>query len=122
MNAKVETPEYRLDLVKWLVVIALVAAGVIANSYYAELPLWYRVPALLVAGIVALLIATQTAKGAATLALLRESVVEVRRVVWPTRPETNQTTLIVVAVVVVMAFLLWLLDSSLGFLASLILG
>ncbi|TIR54961.1 MAG: preprotein translocase subunit SecE, partial [Mesorhizobium sp.] len=47
---------------------------------------------------------------------------EIRKVVWPTRQETTQTTLIVVAVVLVMALLLWGLDSLLGWLVSLIVG
>lgn len=42
--------------------------------------------------------------------------------VWPTRQETTQTTLIVVAVVLVMALLLWGLDSLLGWLVSMIVG
>ena len=47
---------------------------------------------------------------------------EIRKVVWPTRQETTQTTLIVVAVVLVMALLLWGLDSLLGWLVSMIVG
>ncbi|MEX5381397.1 preprotein translocase subunit SecE, partial [Acinetobacter towneri] len=54
--------------------------------------------------------------------LLKEARVEIRKVVWPTRQETMQTTLIVVAVVLVMALLLWGLDSLLGWLVSLIVG
>jgi preprotein translocase subunit SecE len=53
---------------------------------------------------------------------MKEAQVEVRRVVWPTRQEVNQTTLVVVAVVLVMAVILWGLDSLLGWLASLIIG
>lgn len=47
---------------------------------------------------------------------------EARKVVWPTRQETTQTTLIVVAVVLLMSLLLWALDSLLGWLVSLIVG
>ncbi|WP_438504165.1 preprotein translocase subunit SecE [Acinetobacter towneri] len=53
---------------------------------------------------------------------MKEARVEIRKVVWPTRQETMQTTLIVVAVVLVMALLLWGLDSLLGWLVSLIVG
>ncbi|MBP5143215.1 preprotein translocase subunit SecE, partial [Pseudomonas chlororaphis] len=53
---------------------------------------------------------------------VKEARTEIRKVVWPTRQETTQTTLIVVAVVLVMALLLWGLDSLLGWLVSLIVG
>jgi preprotein translocase subunit SecE len=77
---------------------------------------------LVTAGIVAIFVAVNTSKGNALWTLLQEAQIEVRKVVWPTRQETNQTTLIVVAVVLFMAVVLWLLDTLLGWLASLIIG
>lgn len=118
----IEEQEYKLDYLKWLFVVLVVAGGVFANSYYSEFPLYYRVPALLAGALVAIFVAANTAKGAALLQLFRESVVEVRKVVWPTKAETNQTTLIVIAVVFVMGLILWGLDTLLGWIASLILG
>ncbi|TQV67298.1 preprotein translocase subunit SecE [Exilibacterium tricleocarpae] len=122
MNAKVEAPSFRLDGLKWLLVLLLVAAGVVGNSYFSDFSLLYRVLGLVGIGLVAAFVAVNTAKGAALWALLREAQTEVRKVVWPSRQETNQTTLIVVAVVLLMAILLWLLDALLGWLASLIIG
>lgn len=122
MNAKTEAPESRLDLLKWILVALIVAGGVLGNSYYSEVSLAYRVPVLLVATLIAVAIAVKTAKGAALWGLLREAVVEVRKVVWPTVQETHQTTLIVIIVVLIMAVILWALDSLLGWIASLILG
>ena len=122
MNQKVEI-QTRFDWAKWIVVVGLVAAGVIANQVYSDqLQLYYRVPALLVGAVVALFIAAQTAKGAAFWNLLKESLVEVRRVVWPSVQETHQTTLIVLVTVVIMMIILWILDSLFGWVASLILG
>jgi preprotein translocase subunit SecE len=40
--------------------------------------------------------------------------VEVRKVVWPTRQETLQTTMIVLLMVMLVALLLWAFDSLLG--------
>lgn len=122
MNTKSEAKEYRLDALKWLAVFGLVAVGVVGNSHFSAEPILYRVLALLVLGAVALLISVQTEKGAGIWRLLRESVVEVRKVVWPSRQETNQTTLIVIAVVIVMAIILWLLDTLFGWIASMIIG
>lgn len=122
MNTKSEAKEYRLDPVKWLLVVGLVAVGVVGNSHFSAEPILYRVLGLLVLAVVAILISLQTEKGSSLWRLLRESLVEVRKVVWPSRQETNQTTLIVIAVVIVMSIILWLLDTFFGWVASLIIG
>jgi preprotein translocase subunit SecE len=122
MNVKAEAKDSRFDLLKWLLVAALVIAGVVGNQYFSAEPILYRVLALLVVAALAGLIALQTSKGKAFWVLAKEARVEIRKVVWPTRQETTQTTLIVVAVVLVMAMLLWGLDSLLGWLVSLIVG
>ena len=122
MNTKVEAKDSRFDLLKWLAVAALVAVGVVGNQYFAAEPLLYRVLALLVLAALAAWIATRTSEGSSFLVLAKEARAEIRKVVWPTRQETMQTTLIVVAVVLVMALLLWGLDSLLGWLVSLIVG
>jgi preprotein translocase subunit SecE len=122
MNVKAEAKDSRFDLLKWLLVAALVIVGVVGNQYFSAEPILYRVLALLVVAALAGLIALQTSKGQAFWVLAKEARVEIRKVVWPTRQETTQTTLIVVAVVLVMALLLWGLDSLLGWLVSLIVG
>ena len=108
MNAKAEAKETRFDVLKWVVVVALVAVGVVGNQYFSAEPILYRVLALLALAAVAAVVALQTAKGQAFFVLAKEARAEIRKVVWPTRQETTQTTLIVVAVVLVMALLLWL--------------
>ncbi|MBN8430480.1 preprotein translocase subunit SecE [Microbulbifer salipaludis] len=122
MNAKVEAKTFRLDGLKWLLVVLLVGAAVAGNSYYAEFPLLYRVLAIVVLCLAAVFVAVQTEKGNALWTLVREAQNEVRRVVWPTRQEATQTTLIVVVFVLLMAVILWALDSGLGWIASKIIG
>lgn len=122
MNINSEEKVYRLDLVKWLVVIALVIVGVVGNSHFSTEPLYLRALALVALAVAALFVGYNTEKGAGLWELVQGSVVEVRKVVWPSRQETNQTTLIVLAVVVFMAFVLWVLDTSVGFIASKIIG
>ncbi|WP_066967247.1 preprotein translocase subunit SecE [Microbulbifer sp. Q7] len=122
MNAKVEAKTFRLDGLKWLLVVLLVGAAVAGNSYYAEFPLLYRVLAIVVLCLAAVFVAVQTEKGNALWTLVREAQNEVRRVVWPTRQEATQTTLIVVVFVLLMAVILWALDSGLGWVASKIIG
>jgi preprotein translocase subunit SecE len=124
VNAKTDNSEnnYPLNWLRWLVVVVLVAGGVVANSVYGDMPLLYRVIGLIVLALIALFVAVNTQQGASVWAILKESQTEVRKVVWPTRQETNQTTLIVVALVILMAFILWGLDAFFGWLASLIIG
>ena len=120
MNIKAEAKDSRFDVVKWLVVAALVLVAVVGNQYCSAEPILYRVIALLALAVIAAFVALQTSKGRSFFILLKEARVEIRKVVWPTRQETTQTTLIVVAVVLVMALLLWGLDSLLGWLVSMI--
>ena len=122
MNQVVEAKEYRFDSLKWAVVIGLLVAGIVGNSYFSDFAVLYRVLALVAIAVVAAFVAVQTASGAKFWTFLREAQVELRRVVWPTNQEVNQTTLVVLAVVVIMGILLWMLDSLLGWLASLIIG
>ncbi|RYY72998.1 MAG: preprotein translocase subunit SecE [Gammaproteobacteria bacterium] len=122
MNIKSEEKEYRLDFAKWAVVAILVALGIYGNSHFSAQPLLYRTLALIALAAVALFVAYSTEKGAGIWSLIQGSVVELRKVVWPTRQEVNQTTLIVVAVVIVMSLILWALDTTLGFVASKIIG
>ncbi len=114
MSSKAETGEYQLDGLKWLVVLAIVAGGIYANSYYAAIESLFRALAGVLITAAAVGVALQTQKGAWAWNLAKEARVEVRKVVWPTTQETTQTTLIVVGVVILVALILWGLDSSLS--------
>lgn len=122
MNAKTQAQSGGANGVKWLVVLLLIAGGVAGNVYYSDQSLLYRVLGLVALALLAAYIAVQTIQGAAFWRLAKEARVEIRKVVWPTRQESTQTTLIVLAFVVVMALLLWGLDSLLGWIVSLIIG
>ena len=122
MSAAKEEKQSQLDGLKWLLVAALLGGAVYGNYYYSAESLLYRVLVLVVVAAIAAFIALQTSKGHAFWALLKGDYTESRRVVWPTRQERNQTTLMVVAVVLLMSLILWGLDSLFGWLASMIIG
>ncbi len=122
MSSKAEATSSPLNVLKWCLVVALIAAGVVGNQYYADQSMLYRVLGLVALGAVAIAVALSTSQGVAFSTLVKEARIEIRKVVWPTRPETLQTTFIVLAVVLVAALILWGLDSILGWLASLIIG
>lgn len=116
MKAKAEAQPASLDALKWSLVVGLISGAVVGNMYYAEMALIYRVLGVTVLSILAAAVFLTTAKGQKLKNLAREARIEIRKVVWPTRPETTQTTLIVLATVAVVAFLLWLVDSLLSWL------
>ena len=122
MNVLTEEKQYRFDSIKWLVVLALVGGAIYANWYYSAESALYRVIGLLVVMLVAAFVASITEKGAAVIDLAIGARTEWRKVVWPTKQERNQTTLIVVAVILLMAMILWGIDSLLSWVASLIMG
>lgn len=111
-----------LDWLKWLVVAALLGGGVYGNWYYQDESLLIRVAALLVGAAVAGFIAVQTERGRSVWTLLKEARSEIRRVVWPSNQETNQTTLVVLVLVLIFALILWGLDTLLSWIVSSIIG
>jgi preprotein translocase subunit SecE len=110
MSEKTENQSNALDMFKWVVVFALLAGLVTANTVYGEISVLYRAIAAVVVVVIAGFIAASTEKGSTFLSFAKESRTEVRKVVWPTRQEANQTTLIVLAATLVMALILWGLD------------
>ncbi len=122
MKTKADSQESQYDGVKWTLVVLLVAVAVAGNAYFSEESLLYRVLAVVAIALVAGFVALQTAKGKQFVTLVRDARIEMRKVVWPTRQETTQTTLIVVAVVLLMALVLWALDSLLSWAVSGVIG
>ena len=112
-----------LDKIKLAVALLLVALGVWGYYYLSEQALILRVLSV-VAGLVAGgAVAWFSASGREFALFAGESVAEVKKVVWPTRKETMQTTAAVFAFVVVMAVFLWLSDKTLEWvLYDLVLG
>jgi preprotein translocase subunit SecE len=111
MVAKTETEvSNKLDTVKLIVSLMILLAGIAGFYYYAEESLLYRVLGLVAVVMVAAGIALTTATGQAILSFGRESRTEVRKVVWPTRQETIQTTLMVVVAVIIIGIFLWIVD------------
>ena len=92
-----------------MAVLAL-AAGIGGYYYLGDQTLVVRVLALLGALAVAVAIAMQTELGRATWTFTREARQELRKVVWPSRKETTQMTLVVVAMVVIVSLFLWVVD------------
>jgi len=114
MVAKTETEvSNKLDTFKLVIAIAILLAGIGGFYYYVDASLLYRVLGLVGVVMVAAGIAFTTSTGHAILSFGREARAEVRKVVWPTRQETVQTTLMVVVAVIILGIFLWLVDMML---------
>jgi len=122
MNAQVNSSNSVFDYFKWFVVIALVVSAIGGNYYFSAESLIFRVLGVIVLLALAIGVALATEKGKSVNRLRKEAWVEVRKVVWPTRQETVQTTLVVIGFVLVVALILWAVDSLLGWLVSIVIG
>ncbi|GIU02526.1 preprotein translocase subunit SecE [Shewanella algidipiscicola] len=122
MTTNTENQGNSLDMVKWGVVVILLAAAIIANQMYSEASVLVRAIGVVVAFAIAGFIALQTEKGKQALAFARESHIEVRKVVWPTRQEALNTTFIVLAATGILALILWGMDAVLLRIVNFITG
>ena len=119
----VETISTGTDKLKLAVAALLVVGGVVAFYALGKQDLWLRVVALIVLFAAAVATFFTSESGKQLIAYGRDSVKEVRKVVWPTRKEALQMTGYVFAFVFVMALFLWLTDKTLEWLLyDLILG
>ncbi len=98
------------DKIKLLLAVMLLVGGVGGFYYYADQSTLIRVLGLLGVVAMTIVIALQTQAGRNAWEFLHEARNEIRKVVWPSRKETTQTTLIVFIVVILVAIILWLLD------------
>lgn len=115
MATNSETQGSVLDTVKLLLALVVLVLGIWGFYYFAQEALLYRVLGILAAVGIAIGIAATTAKGKSLIGFLGTSRSEVRKMVWPTRAETMQTTLMVFIMVVILAIFLWFIDMLLGF-------
>jgi preprotein translocase subunit SecE len=122
-NPNVETVSTVADKAKLALAIAVVLAGISGFYFLEQQPMVVRVAAVLGGLILGFAVAWFSEPGRRFIGFARESYTETRRVVWPDRKETLQTTLAVFAFVFTMALFLWIVDKSLEWvLYDLILG
>lgn len=119
-NSQVEATGF--DTVKLIVAVAIVIGAILGFYYLDAYSQLLRVLGLLVMVGIAAFIIYQTAVGRSVWSFASASKTEVRKVVWPSRQETVQTTLIVFAMVLVMGIVLWLFDMMLGAILKALTG
>lgn len=127
MSTHTEEQSSSLDTIKLIVAILLLLVG-IAGFYYFEswqgkpVSIFLRVLGLLAVIAIAAVVALSSLPGKRLLGFMRDSRLEVRKMVWPTRAETMQTTLMVIVIVLILSIFLWGVDSLLGWGVKTVLG
>ena len=111
-----------VDIVKSVIAGLLAVAGVAAFYYFGDKIMIARVGMVLGGLVAGSLLFLTTEWGRQFKTYGQESLEEVRKVVWPTRKETLQTTGIVFVFVVIMALFLWLVDASLLWVVKKLIG
>ena len=111
-----------VDKIKIAAAALLVAAGIAGFYYLGQSPMIVRVLTVMAGLAVAAGVLWTSEPGKQFYAFAQESVTETKKVVWPTRKETLQTTGIVFAFMVVMALFLWIVDASLLWVVKKLLG
>lgn len=119
MSENIGPREEKFDGLKWALILVLIGGGIWANFHFEEQVAWaLRLAGGIVVFLAAFAVFLSTEKGAEFWGFAKESRMELRKVVWPTRPETIQSTVVVAVMVVVMSLLLWGVDSVLMWIVS----
>jgi preprotein translocase subunit SecE len=99
----------------------IVLAAMVGFYYLSTSPLVVRIGVLLAGVALGAAVGWTSEPGKQFYAYTQDAIAETKKVVWPSRKETVQTTLIVVAFVIVMALFLWVVDASLVWLVKVLI-
>jgi len=110
MNTQAKEGASVVDVLKYVFSVVLVGAGIVAFYQFSEFSQLYRVLGMVIVVVMSLALMMTTAVGRNSWVFAQEARQEVRKVVWPSRSETMQTTLMVFAMVVIVGLILWVLD------------
>jgi preprotein translocase subunit SecE len=123
MSAQTETSESGvLDILKLLIAAGVLTGGLFGYYWYLEWSQPLRVLLVLGGTIAGVAIAMTSTQGRRLWAFIQGSRIEIRKVVWPTKQETTQTTIAVFVFTLIMALFFWGLDSFLLWLTRTLVG
>ncbi|MBM3350335.1 MAG: preprotein translocase subunit SecE [Betaproteobacteria bacterium] len=111
-----------VNKIKMLAAVLLLVAGLAGFYLLADKALVLRILAVMAGLVAAIAVLRTTPLGQQALSFVGDAVLEARKVVWPTRKETIQTTLVVFALVVVMAAFLAVVDIGFAYMVKSLMG
>jgi preprotein translocase subunit SecE len=111
-----------LDTAKLIAAVAILVGGIAAFYLLGDLPTALRWLIVLASLGIGIAVALQSEQGRAFAGFVQGSRVELRKVVWPTKEETRNTTLVVFVAILVMGIFFWILDWVLGAITRALTG
>jgi len=110
MNTKADSTHGVADTAKLVLAVLVLVGGIAAYYYFENESILLRVAGLLVALAIGAVIAFQSLQGRMLWRFIQGSRNEIRKVIWPTRQETLQTTLTVLVFALILGVFFWILD------------
>jgi preprotein translocase subunit SecE len=122
MDSRLETGPTALDTAKLFLACLILVGGIFAYYFYTDVSVLWRAIGVLVAFLAALGVVMTTYHGHLLSQFIQGSRIELRKVVWPSREETMQTTAIVLVFALIGGVFFWLLDLFLLTIRQYIVG
>lgn len=119
---KQENVSSKFDVFKWVVAVLLCVSGFIANYYFIAIPWPIRTVGWLILVCIVVAIVLQTALGKRGWRFFKDARNEMRKVVWPSRQQTFQVTLLIIVIIIAFALIMWGVDSVLLWAVSWLTG
>lgn len=105
-------PENKIvNITLWLIAVVLLGSGIAANYYFSSVDISLRLIGWLVLAIIIGAIVQQTRQGHTAWEFAKTARTELRKVIWPSRQETLQMTAMVIILVIIIAILIWGIDT-----------
>ena len=122
MNTNAETGTGLFDTVKLALAAAILVGGIVGYYNFEEQSLLASVSVVLASVAIAVAVFMQTDRGRMLWKFIQGARIEIRKVIWPTRTETVQTTLTVFVFVLILGIFFWFLDMGLLWFTKLLTG
>ncbi len=122
MDTKADAGIAAFDTLKLLVAGSILLGGIFGYYYYSDVSVLIRAIGVLLAFALGVVVALQSTRGQAFVRFVQGTRLELRKVVWPTREETIQTSVTVLVFTLIMAVFFWLLDIFLLWITRLLTG
>ena len=122
METRVEEQPTIVDTAKLALSGVIALAGLVAYYYFPDVPTFLRALGILVAVALATVVALTSLQGQKLWKFIQGARIELSKVVWPTREETIQTTIVVLVVALIGGVLFWVLDFFLLWITTRITG
>jgi preprotein translocase subunit SecE len=121
-KAQPQKSKPKKDVLLWTMIFVLIIAAIGIDYYFSDIAWTLRLAGWIVLACIVVFLIMLTSKGKQIWKFAKEARIEMRKVVWPTRQVTVRTTAIVIALVLLVALIIWGIDAILLWLITLLTG